>query len=40
MLRVPGGPISEYPFPASRSVQDSYVSKGGPLGEARRAISV
>ena len=27
-----GGPILEHPAPASRSGQDSYVSKGGPLG--------
>ena len=25
------GPIPEHPVPASRSGQDSYVSKGGPL---------
>ncbi len=28
----PPGPIPEHPSPASRSTQDSYVSKGGPLG--------
>ncbi len=31
----PGAPIPEHPAPASRSGQDSYVSKGGPLGGAR-----
>ena len=25
------GPIPEHPAPASRSGQDSFVSKGGPL---------
>ncbi|MDP6465990.1 MAG: hypothetical protein QGH65_19125, partial [SAR324 cluster bacterium] len=30
---APGGPtLHEHPVPASRSGQDSYVSKGGPLG--------
>jgi len=28
----PPGLIPEHPSPASRSTQDSYVSKGGPLG--------
>ena len=28
----PGAPIPEHPAPASQSVQDSYISKGGPLG--------
>ena len=26
------GPTPEHPTPASRSGQDSYVTKGGPLG--------
>jgi len=30
----PRGPIPEHPAPASRSGQDSYVSKGGSLGES------
>ena len=29
------GPIPKHPAPASRSGQDSYVSKGGPLGGLR-----
>ena len=30
---APGGPtLHEHPVPASLSTQDSYVTKGGPLG--------
>ena len=29
---APQGPMPEHPSPASRSDQDSYVTKGGPLG--------
>ena len=31
-LVLPQGPIPEHPIPASQPGQDSYVSKGGPLG--------
>ena len=35
----PRGPIPEHPTPASRSDQDSYVTKGGPFWVAGDSVS-
>ena len=34
------GPTPEHPTPASQSTQDSYVSKGGPLGGVGVSMTV